>query len=44
MSREEFITFVKKIEHNILLKEKLSQCKTSKDLIFLQKNTDTTLQ
>ena len=37
MSREEFINFVKTIEHNILLKEKLYQCKTSKDLILLAK-------
>ena len=37
MSREEFITFVKTVEHNILLKEKLFQCKTSKDIILLAK-------
>ena len=35
MSREEFKNFVKTIEHNILVKEKLRQCKKSKDLIFL---------
>ena len=37
MSREEFRSFVKTVEHNIIVKEKLSQCKTSKDLIFLAK-------
>ena len=37
MSREEFITFVKTVEHNILLKEKLFQCKTSKDIVLLAK-------
>ena len=37
MSREEFVNFVKTVEHNILVKEKLLQCKTSKDLIFLAK-------
>ena len=37
MSREEFRTFVKTVEHNILLKEKLLHCKTSKDLILLAK-------
>ena len=38
MSREEFRYFIKTVEHNILIKEKLVQCKTSKDLIFLAKN------
>ena len=38
MSREEFRNFVKTVEHNILVKEKLVQCKTSKDLILLAKN------
>ena len=37
MSREEFRNFVKTVEHNILLKEKLLQCRTSKDLILLAK-------
>ena len=37
MSREEFKNFVKTVEHNILLKEELVQCKTSKDLILLAK-------
>ena len=37
MSREEFISFVKTVERNILVKEKLIQCKTSKDLILLAK-------
>ncbi len=37
MSRKEFKNFVKTVEHNILVKEKLLQCKTSKDLILLAK-------
>tara|TARA_Y100001968_G_C19189970_1_gene634700 strand:- start:405 stop:626 length:222 start_codon:yes stop_codon:yes gene_type:complete len=37
MSREEFKNFVKTIEHNILIKEKLAQCKTKKDIILLAK-------
>ena len=37
MSREEFKLFVNTVEHNIILKEKLLKCKTSKDLIFLAK-------
>ena len=37
MSREEFRNFVKTVEHNIFLKEKLLQCKTSEDLILLAK-------
>ena len=37
MSREEFRNFVKTVEHNIPLKEKLLQCNTSKDLILLAK-------
>ena len=37
MSREEFRNFVKTVEHNILVKEKLLQCNTSKDLILLAK-------
>tara|TARA_B100001250_G_scaffold143448_1_gene122798 strand:+ start:47 stop:259 length:213 start_codon:yes stop_codon:yes gene_type:complete len=37
MSRENFRNFVKTVEHNILVKEKLLQCKTSKDLILLAK-------
>ena len=35
MSKEEFKDFVKAVEHNLFLKEKLSQCKKSKDLILL---------
>ena len=34
MSWEEFNFFVKAVENNMVLKEKLSQCKTSKDLIL----------
>ena len=37
MSREEFRNFVRTVEHNILIKEKLIQCKTLKDLILLAK-------
>ena len=37
MSREEFRNFVKTVEHNIFIKEKLVKCKTSKDIIFLAK-------
>ena len=37
MSREEFKFFVKAVEHNIIVKEKLVQCKTSIDLILLAK-------
>ena len=37
MSREELKTFVKTVEHNVHLKEKLVECKTSKDLILLAK-------
>ena len=37
MSREEFRHFVKTVEHNIHVKEKLVECKTSKDLILLAK-------
>ena len=35
MSREEFRNFIKTVEHNTLVKEKLLECKTLKDLIFL---------
>ena len=38
MSRQEFRSFVETVEHNILVKEKLLQCKTSKDLILLAKD------
>ena len=38
MSREEFRKFVKTVERNTLLKEKLVQCKTSKNLILLARN------
>ena len=38
MGREELRNFVKTVEHNLLLKEKLLECKTSKDLILLAKN------
>ena len=37
MSRENFRNFIKTIEHNILLKEKLAKCKTEKDIILLAK-------
>ena len=35
MSREDFRNFVKTVENNIIVKEKLLKCKTSKDLILL---------
>ena len=35
MSREEFKNFVNSVEHNIIVKEKLVECKTSEDLILL---------
>ena len=35
MSREEFRNFVKTVENNILIKEKLSLCNKSQDLILL---------
>ena len=35
MSREEFRNFVKTVEHNILVKKKLLDCKSLKDLILL---------
>ena len=35
MSRQEFSAFIKSVKQNILIKEKLFQCKTSKDLILL---------
>ena len=38
MSREEFRNFVRTVERNISLKEKIVQCKTSKDLILFAKN------
>ena len=38
MSREQFRNFVRTVENNIQLKEKLFQCKTSKDLILLAKD------
>ncbi len=37
MSREEFRNFIKTVEHNILVKEKVLKCQTSKDLILLAK-------
>jgi len=37
MNREEFKNFFKKVEHNILIKKELIQCKTSQDLILLAK-------
>tara|TARA_Y100001968_G_C18930548_1_gene514046 strand:+ start:142 stop:363 length:222 start_codon:yes stop_codon:yes gene_type:complete len=37
MSREDFANFVKTVEHNILVKEKLAECKTSGDFILLAK-------
>ena len=38
MSREEFRNFVRTVERNISLKEKIVQCKTSKDLISFAKS------
>ena len=35
MSREEFRDFIKTVERNILVKEKLVKCKTSEDLILI---------
>ena len=37
MSRKEFINFVKTVEHNILVRNKLKKCKTAKELILLAK-------
>ncbi len=37
MSREEFRNFIKTVKHNIFVKEKMMQCKDSKDLILLAK-------
>ncbi len=37
MSREEFRNFVRTVEYNILIKEKLLKCKKSKDLLLLAK-------
>ncbi len=37
MSREEFRNFVKTVEHNILLRDKLVKCKTSRELISIAK-------
>ncbi len=37
MSRQDFKNFVKTVEHNVLLKEKVVKCQTSKDLILLAK-------
>ena len=37
MSRQEFRNFVKTVEHNINIKEKIVNCKSSKDLILLAK-------
>ena len=37
MSREEFRNFVKTVEHNIQVKDKLLKCKTSEDLILIAK-------
>ena len=38
MSRDEFKYFVKTVEHNIIIKKKLLQCKTSKEVILLAIN------
>ena len=38
MSREDLKSFVKTIEKNIIVKEKLSKCKSIKDLISLAKS------
>ena len=37
MSREEFRNFVKTVEHNFLVKDKLVNCQTSEQLILLAK-------
>ena len=37
MSREEFRNFVKTVEQNIILREKLLKCKTSNELILFAK-------
>ena len=37
MSREQFRNFVRTVENHIELKEKIFQCKSSKDLILLAK-------
>ena len=37
MSREEFRNFVTTVEHNIILKEKIIQCQSIKDMILLAK-------
>ena len=38
MSRDDFKIFVRTVEHNIFLQEKLSQCKKVKDITLLAKN------
>ena len=38
MSREDLRNFVKAIEHNVFVREKLNECKTANDLIILAKN------
>ena len=38
MSREQFRDFVRTLDNHIQLKEKLFQCKTSKDLILLARD------
>ena len=43
MSRDEFRDFVKTVEKNILVKERLSECKTSEDLILLAKKLGYTI-
>ena len=37
MSRYEFINFIKTIEHNIIIKEKIIECKTAGEFILLAK-------
>ncbi len=37
MSREEFKNFVNTVDHNALIKEKLTKCKTSRDIILIAK-------
>ena len=37
MSRYEFRNFIKTVEHNIIIKEKIIECKTSEELILLAK-------
>ena len=44
MSREELKNFVKTIERNILLREKLFRCKTAKDFLLFAKKYGYSIQ